>query len=124
MKNNLKFKIIVSLVILAGGLVVFWARSGSDASALDGFVQCLAERDIVMYGADWCPHCKKEKKAFGSSFQYVPYVECPDEPQLCNEKGIKGYPTWIFPDGKRLEGRQGIEKLSEESGCPLPQETR
>ncbi len=73
-----------------------------------------------MYGAEWCAHCQNEKKAFGDSFKYVPYVECPDNPQKCLEKGIEGYPTWILPDGKKLIGEQGLLKLSQESGCLLP----
>jgi len=72
-----------------------------------------------MYGAVWCSHCQSEKNAFGDSFKYVPYVECPDDPQKCLSLGITGYPTWILPDGKRLLGEQGIEKLSQESGCVL-----
>jgi len=74
-----------------------------------------------MYGAGWCPHCQNEKKAFSDSFQYVPYVECPDEPQRCIDAGIKDYPTWIFPDGKKLEGEQGLKNLSQASGCLLPE---
>jgi glutaredoxin len=85
----------------------------------DTFAQCLAEKDITMYGAAWCPHCQREKRLFGSSFQYVPYVECPDNPALCTAKDVKGYPTWIFPDGRVFAGEQGLEKLSRESACPL-----
>ncbi|OHA11625.1 MAG: hypothetical protein A3I44_03025 [Candidatus Sungbacteria bacterium RIFCSPLOWO2_02_FULL_51_17] len=87
---------------------------------LDAFAQCLAEKNITVYGAEWCPHCQNEKKAFGDSFRFVPYVECPDNPQKCLAAGINGYPTWIFPGGKKLESEQGLEKLSRESGCALP----
>jgi hypothetical protein len=75
-----------------------------------------------MYGTYWCPHCQNEKKIFGSAFQYVPYVECTQETAKCTAMNIDGYPTWVFPDGKRLVGEQGLYKLSEESGCPLAQE--
>jgi len=86
----------------------------------DLFAQCLAENGVTMYGADWCSHCQNEKKAFGDSFRFVPYVECPDDPQKCLANGINSYPTWIFSDEKKLEGEQGLEKLSRESGCILP----
>ena len=86
---------------------------------LDAFAQCLADEKITMYGANWCPHCQNEKNAFGDSFRFIPYVECPDEPKQCLDAGISGYPTWIFPDGRRFKGEQGIEKLSQESGCAL-----
>ncbi len=87
---------------------------------LNTFAQCLAEKNITMYGADWCSHCQNEKKTFGSSFRFVKYVECPALPQKCLAAGINGYPTWMFSDGKKLEGEQGLEKLSQESGCVLP----
>jgi thiol-disulfide isomerase/thioredoxin len=76
-----------------------------------------------MYGASWCPHCQKQKAAFGvDAFKYVNYVECPDNPKVCLDKKIKGYPTWIFPNGHRFEGEQSFEKLSKESSCPLPKD--
>ena len=73
-----------------------------------------------MYGAVWCSHCQTEKASFGSSFQYVPYVECPESPNLCLEKGIEGYPTWVDENGVKYVGEQGLEKLSQISGCELP----
>ncbi|MEK6877050.1 MAG: hypothetical protein AABZ49_00280, partial [Thermoproteota archaeon] len=61
------------------------------------------------------------KKAFGESFKYVNYVECPDDPQKCIAASIEGYPTWVFGGEKRLEGEQGLEKLAHESGCDPPE---
>lgn len=101
-------------------ILYFYKSAPLVISQYDGFAKCLAEKKITMYGADWCSHCQNEKRAFGSSFQFVPYVECPQNPQACLEKGVTGYPTWIFSDGKKFVGEQGIEKLSQESGCPLP----
>jgi hypothetical protein len=69
-----------------------------------------------MYSAYWCPHCANQKVIFGSSFQYVNYVEYDPRgdnanPQLCSEKEIKSYPTWIVGDHK-LQGGQTLEGLS------------
>jgi hypothetical protein len=61
----------------------------------DAFAKCLTEKGWVMYGAEWCSHCKEQKALFGDSFQYIKYVECPDNVQLCLNKGVNGYPTWI-----------------------------
>lgn len=111
---------VLSLV----ALIIFGAwqlmKAPQPLSALDEFAQCLANEKATMYGADWCPHCQNEKRAFGSSFQYVPYVECPKETQRCIALGIQGYPTWIFSDGRRFEGEMGLERLAVESGCALP----
>ena len=133
MKNiSLKFKItfafcIVVLISVFSFLAYMRTASPYAYGALDNFARCLTGKGATMYGAYWCPHCQNEKKAFGDSFRFVPYVECPQDPDRCIAAGIKRYPTWIFPaspaggpDGRRLEGEQGLEKLSSESSCALP----
>ncbi len=120
--SNAKFKIIfifcIALLVFA---VLIWGSGNkkNTASSLDGFAKCLASKNITMYGTYNCPHCLNEKKAFGSSFQYVLYIECTQEPNKCVDAGILEVPTWVFPDGRKLVGEQGLEKLSQESGCPL-----
>ncbi len=116
-------KYYITALILIGVLIggIWWNRTReSTPNPLDGFAKCLAEKDVTMYGANWCSHCQNEKKEFGSAFTYVPYVECPQNPKKCLEMGVEGYPTWILKDGRRLVGEQGIEKLAQESGCVVP----
>src|SRR3989338_6839938 len=125
MQNHLsKSKIIpvIILIILIFAVSIFIFRplgNGENAEALDSFAQCLTGNGWTMYGAYWCPHCRNEKKAFGDSFRKVNYVECTKEPDRCIAAGVKGYPTWIAEDGRRLEGEQGIGGLAEASGCTL-----
>lgn len=118
-----KNKLLISLILAVLLVIIFWMLSFRVATSkpgqYDDFAKCLASKSVTMYGADWCAHCQKEKLAFGDSFQFVPYVECPKDIKGCLAKGIEGYPTWIFPDGKKLIGEQGLEKLSLETGCPL-----
>lgn len=120
MKNN-KLIIILFLALLAVFViwVLFFRSKISQPGQFNEFAKCLAAKGVIMYGADWCSHCQNEKNAFGPAFEFVPYVECPKNIQQCLAKGIQGYPTWILPDGRRLEGEQGLEKLSQESGCQL-----
>lgn len=123
-------KLIVVVVLVTVSIVVgaaFFMAGPSSGSKIDenklvDFAKCLAEKKVTMYGAEWCPHCKKQKALFGSSFKYVPYVECPENTKVCLEKKVDGYPTWIFPDGKRLQGEQSLEELSKESSCSLPKD--
>lgn len=107
----------VTALVVAG--FVYQARPKEQARDMTELAQCLAEKQVTMYGAYWCPHCQAQKKAFGEAFKYVPYVECTRETQKCLDKKVEGYPTWIFPDGKRLEGEQSLEKLANESGCSI-----
>lgn len=116
--------IAVAVVILAVGAVV-WAstqpqpKTPVSGANLDAFAQCLADKNITMYGAAWCSHCQNQKKLFGDSFKYVKYVECPDNTQLCISKGVNGYPTWITAGGEQLVGEQSLEILAQKSGCVL-----
>lgn len=96
-----------------------------DVSSLDGFAQCLKSKGAKMYGAWWCPHCADQKEMFGYAFQYVNYTECSPEGlktmnDTCKQAGIKGYPTWQFADGSRVEGPQPLNVLGEKTGCKLP----
>jgi hypothetical protein len=122
--NKILIILIVVVIVLIALLVWggIWSGTKTDPKTdpkLETFAQCLAGKNITMYGAKWCQWCQKEEAAFGDAFKYVPYVECPENVKKCLELGINGYPTWIFPDGKKLQGYQGLEKLSQESGCAL-----
>ncbi len=111
--------LLAILIIVVGALILGWGNKPASAYNTENFAKCLKEKEVTMYGAEWCPHCQNEKKVFGSDFKYILYVECPDNPQKCINAGIEGYPTWILKDGKKLVGEQGLEKLSEATGCLL-----
>jgi thioredoxin-related protein len=89
---------------------------------IESLAKCLSEKDVVMYGAFWCPHCARSKKNFGPSFQYIKYVECDprgdnEQSELCLEKKIENYDTWEFASGERVVGEPSFEVLAEKSGC-------
>lgn len=121
---------IIALLLVVGG-VLFVVSDGSKASvenAPEGAVQlaqCLTDSGATFYGAFWCSHCKKQKELFGSAEKMLPYVECStpngkEQTQVCKDKGITGYPTWIFKDGSQLSGEASFAQLSEKSGCANP----
>ena len=96
----------------------------TSAGKYDEFAKCLTEKDVKMYGAYWCSHCQAQKKLFGSSWQYVNYVECSlpggqAQTEYCKTQGVSGYPTWEFGDKTRLEGEATFEDLAARSGCAL-----
>jgi hypothetical protein len=116
-------QILFLLTILTLALTA--CTTPNPSADLDAFAKCLGEKGVTMYGAEWCSHCKDQKKMFGDSWKFVPYVECPDNPNECLAKDIKNYPTWIFqgPLGKKMEGAQSLETLAKESSCPLIEKT-
>jgi len=120
---------LIGLLVVYGGYVLFGGGGGGsyDQSEIDSFAKCLTDSGTVMYGTFWCPHCAKTKAMFGSSFQYVNYVECDprgDDEQsfLCIEKEIEAYDTWEFASGDRVIGEPSFEQLAAGSGCVAPVE--
>ncbi|NOQ56108.1 MAG: hypothetical protein GQ477_04885 [Nanohaloarchaea archaeon] len=79
----------------------------------------MTDNSAKMYGAEGCSHCQNQKKEFGKSFEYIDYVECPENEFECKNAGVTGYPTWSI-DGTNYPGTQTFARLSELSGCPLP----
>ena len=121
-KNSLKILgfIVTGALVLTAAFFILNKKNTGLVANFDTFAQCLADKSVTMYGTEWCVYCQKEKALFGNSFRLVPYVDCGKEPGQCTEKKIEATPTWVFPDNKRLVGLQSLEKLSQESGCPLP----
>ncbi len=123
MQTKTKFIIFIFLiVIIVGGLGVY---ANSKPGKLDDFAMCIEKSGAKFYGTFWCSHCQNQKRAFGSSQKYLPYIECstPDgrnQEQICKEAGIEGYPTWIFVDGSQLSGEQSLEILANKTQCILP----
>lgn len=118
--------VAVAMVALIG-YVAMNSESSSVPGKLDTFAQCLGEKGVTFYGAFWCPHCQEQKRDFGSSAKFLPYVECslPDgrtRTPICIEKGIESYPTWDFADGTRVTGNMNLEELRDKTGCELPVE--
>ncbi|MFH1641783.1 MAG: protein disulfide isomerase family protein [Nanoarchaeota archaeon] len=90
--------------------------NSKSVSATDALAQCLTGKGVIMYGTDWCSHCQNQKKLFGSSFQYIDFIDCDQAKSGCDEADIKGYPTWKI-NNQNYPGEQSIETLARLSGC-------
>lgn len=122
--------ILIGIAILGIGLIggsKYLAEKKSEVPVgkYVAFAQCLKAKEAHFYGAFWCPHCAEQKALFGDAVKELPYVECsnPDkqsQTQICIDKGISGYPTWILADGTKLNGVVSLEKLAESTSCTLP----
>jgi hypothetical protein len=130
MDKNIKIFLSVIGVLILGVIATVLVRGGgavdTSPGKYDAFAQCLKNSGASFYGAFWCPHCQAQKKLFGSSVKYLPYVECstPDaqgQTQICIDKKIESYPTWEFADGSRLNGEIPLQQLADKTSCTLPQ---
>jgi hypothetical protein len=109
-------------VLLAAAYYAGWQHKNHK---YDAFAQCLATKQVKMYGLSWCPHCQDQKAMFGKAFRYVPYVECvvKDSSEIapeCKVAGVKMFPSWQFGMDPPKEGILSMERLSEKTGCMLP----
>lgn len=104
-----------------GGRPTFFPGQASPTPAdkLESFAKCLTQKGLTMYGKDSCDFCQKQKELFGAAFQFINYVECSVNEEICSSKGIVGTPTWEDLSGKRYLGKQSLENLSQMANCPL-----
>lgn len=133
-----KFSVqLISTAFILAALLAFFTyfiqASAGPGDTYNEFAQCLDEKGFVMYGSVTCLACAKQRALFGDAFQFVEEIECDPrnphpETERCIAKKIEKTPTWIQENEEGSElyrfqpGWQPLEKLSEVSGCALPQE--
>jgi thioredoxin reductase (NADPH) len=66
-----------------------------------------ANTTIRMFGANWCPDCRRAKQFFGEQRVHYDYVDLDQQPDAISEverinNGMRSIPTIIFPDGSVL----------------------
>lgn len=118
MKNK---KIAIWVIAIVAIIVIILGYRGISGKAIssshDEFAKYLTAKGVTMYGTEWCPHCKNQKKMFGSSFKYIHYVDCDKNRNECLINGVTGYPTWKI-DGINYPGEQSLERLASLAGYP------
>ena len=63
--------------------------------------------NIRMYGANWCPDCRRAKAFFGEQRVHYDYIDVDRHPEAIADverinHGMRSIPTIIFPDGSIL----------------------
>jgi hypothetical protein len=126
-KDSSKTKKVILYVVVAALFVgAYLAGRYYENHKYGSFARCLATRNARMYGLYWCPHCADQKREFGSSFHYVPYIECASENDpheltpACKAAGVKLFPSWQFGAEPPKEGVLTLQELSQKTGCSLP----
>jgi thioredoxin reductase (NADPH) len=66
-----------------------------------------ANAPIRLFGANWCPDCRRAKQFFGEQRVHYDYVDLDLQPDAIREverinHGMRSIPTIIFPDGSVL----------------------
>jgi len=76
-----------------------------------------------MYGANWCPDCRRAKTFFGEQRVQYEYIDLDQHPEFVAEverlnNGMRRIPTIIFPDGSLLV-EPSNEELARKLGLKL-----
>ena len=127
---------IIATSVLLGGLI--WSTNVDPSNAIDvkspienvspiittssspqkvEFAKFLSENNIIMYSAYWCPHCHDQKQLFGKeAVKELKVVECAkdgkdNEYELCQTKGISGFPSWEI-NGEIISGTRDLNELA------------
>ncbi|MFA5855071.1 MAG: hypothetical protein WC846_02145 [Candidatus Gracilibacteria bacterium] len=103
---------------------LFLLSCGTRDTTYDYLAKCMTRSGVKFYGSYNCHNCTNQKKMFGDSAEYLPYIECnpnakDNEASLCDEAGVTSIPDWRFPDGTKKIGTQKLEDLSTWSSCPI-----
>lgn len=117
-KSSKKIIVFSIIFIIFAGIVYASVSYYTKPGEYDEFAKCLTDKGYKMYGVDWCPNCRNQKKMFGKSFKYVDYIECTKQKEACSQAQIEGYPTWIV-DTETYVGVQSLARLSSISECQL-----
>ncbi len=113
-------KIIVLVAFVLFGFLFWFFSPGK----YDELAECMTEKGVKVYGAYWCPNCKKQAELFGKSYNKIEYIECaiPNngaQNEFCQKEGIKAYPTWELENGERVVGVKTPEELAQLTSCPV-----
>ena len=105
----------IFIIVLAIAIWVVWP---SGPGEYDTFASCISESGAVIYGTEWCSHCKAQKAMFGKSFDKITFVDCDRQRDVCLLAGVEGYPTWKI-GGENYPGQQPLQTLAGLTGCEL-----
>jgi 2-hydroxychromene-2-carboxylate isomerase len=98
------------------------AYTQKDLAKITEFSECLAEKGVKIYGANWCGWTKKfVVETLGGADTVAPiYVECTENEAECSSAGVSGYPTTKI-NGEPYSGARTIEGLAQATGCIAPE---
>lgn len=113
--NIIFFVLFAVLFVVVTGYFVMKEDAPVEIAQYDDFANYLTSQGAIMYGTEWCTHCKDQKALFGNSFVYVNYIDCDKNNKACSEAGVTNYPTWII-NGQKYMGLQSLATLMGLSG--------
>ncbi len=119
MRNKRIFNYTIISLLVVALVFAFYLKFHTPEGLHDTFAQCLTQKGVVMYGTEWCSHCQEQKQLFGESYKYINFVNCDLDANACTAANVSGFPTWVFPQGASVSGKQSLEYLADRTGCKV-----
>ena len=120
MNKITKHLIFIFLGLILLTLIMYNLNKPESASQeLISFAKCLTENNVIMYGTEWRPHCKRQKEMFKSAIEHITFIDCDKSRDLCARAEVSSYPQWVKDNdlSSKLLGTQSLTNLAEFSGC-------
>ena len=95
-------------------------KSDSYLSHCPLFCVWVGQNGLVKFYQSWCGHCTRMKPDWDRLAEEAPPsvfihdVNCGDEPDLCKDNGVTGYPTikyYLNGEDHKYEGGRGFDPL-------------
>ena len=100
-------------------------QAGVPADDLVAFAKAIDAAGLQLFGAAWDPDTTQQRRLFEDGADYLSFVEVtgPDRTPnvFASLNNITVVPTWIRPDGTRLEGLQTLQQLADFASVAIPQ---
>lgn len=107
--------LLTSFYFISYSITKYTGLSISDPKQ-DNFESCLKEKDIALYiNTENIAETLKEV-GLGNYLKDFKIMNCLRNNQVCSEKGISFFPTWIIENNK-IERDISISELTKFSGC-------
>ena len=89
-----------------------------EITAANGFIQCLADAGLIIYGSRTCSACKNLAEQFGG-YEAINaiYVECSNDWDRCSSAKQTNYVPEIQIKGELYTDTRTLEKIGEVAGC-------
>lgn len=89
-------------------------------ASANGFIRCLAEAGVVIYGSKTCPACASLTSSLGGYEAIKPiYVECSEEWDRCSSEMQTKYVPEIQIKGKLYTGSRSPDRIAEAVNCEI-----